>query len=83
MRWSRCLRLRQYLTQGAGKVSAQELVQEGAGSYHSTNRDSEAMPRDRLGGEPSAASDPVAASDSRPRPSRQYLSTDDDHDAPV
>ena len=39
MRWSRCLRRRQYLTQGADKVSAQELVQEGAGSYHSMNRE--------------------------------------------
>ena len=28
---SRCLRRRQYLTHGAGKVSAQEFVQEGAG----------------------------------------------------
>ena len=36
---SRCLRRKQYLTHGAGKVSAQEYVQEGAGSYHSRNRE--------------------------------------------
>ena len=39
MGWSRCLRRKQYLTPGTGKVSAHKLVQEGAGSYHSTNRE--------------------------------------------
>ena len=33
------------------------------------------MPRDQLGGDPSAVSDPVVASDSQPRPSRLVDST--------
>ena len=36
---SRCLRWRQYLTQLAVRVSAQEILKEGAGGYHSTNRE--------------------------------------------